>query len=172
MTEVNNQEDTSKGSYKSTDFESENFTNRIKLSHSDLSVDMNYDEKIDAYNPIEFHNYLSGNGGLELKASLPKNKKNRCLPDIQILSKFFLFCKDNFKGISAMIVFDDLTDFLEISPKDMLDNVSRPIRGQLIKELKTRISLDKYNKRVKQEFVSRNGAIQPSLSSNNHTQNY
>src|SRR5215217_6973557 len=138
---------------KTEDFQNENYTpERIKISHSDLSVDMNYDEKIDAYDPIPFFNYLDVKG-IELRATLPKNSRGKSLPDLQILSKFFMDCKDRFKGIPAKLIYDELTDYLEMNPKDMYENLSRTIKNQLLKELKQSISLDKYNKKVKQEFI-------------------
>lgn len=138
-----------------------------RISHSDLSVDMNYDDRIDAYDTTEFIAYVQDN--LErLKKNLP-TRKGKSLPDVQILSKFFIECKERFEGITAMIIFDVLTDYLDIKPEDMYNNIAKPIQSQLRKELAKKVSLDLYKKRVKNEFVTRNGAIQTSFSSRSMT---
>lgn len=140
-----------------------------KLSHSNLSEDMDYDEKIDAFNAAPFLDFINEEGD-KLRDSLPK-RKDKILPDIQILTKFFMDCKSRFPGISAMLIYDELTDLLGISPAEMWDNLPKQIKGQLVKELKGKVSLDKYNKKVNKEFISRNGAIQPSLNSTGHSAN-
>lgn len=137
-----------------------------RISHSDLSVDMNYDEQIDAFDRTDFVDYLLANLNV-LKKNLP-TRKGKSLPDVQVISRFFMECKTKFEGITAMIIFDELTEYLDISPELMYNNVARPIQNQLRKELAQRISLDTYKKRVKNDFVTRNGAIQTSFSSRSH----
>lgn len=133
-----------------------------RISHSDLSIDMNYDEQIDAYDKTEFIEFLD-NQIESLKNNL-RTRKGKALPDIQVISNFFMEAKEKFSGITAMIIFDELTDRLEMTPEQMYNNVARPIRNQLRKELAKVVSLDKYKKRAKKESVDLNGAVQMSFS--------
>ncbi|AFF28173.1 gp175 [Sphingomonas phage PAU] len=143
---------------------------QIKISHSDLSIDMDYDTLIDEYDKTEFLEYLK-----EVLPRLINNlpeRKGKVQPEIQVCSNFFIECKKKFPGITAMIIFDELTEVLEISPELLLANLAKPIKNQLIIELKRKISLDKYNKKVQKEFIERNGAIQPTFSSRFHNQTF
>lgn len=140
----------------------------IKISHSDLSIDEHYDEKIDEYDRTDFITYLK-DIEVEFLSNLPK-KNRKPIPELQICSKLFKECKDKFKGITAMIIYDEVSAIFELDSTLLYENLSKPIQRQLIKELKEKVSLDKYNKAIKNEFIERNGAIQPTFESKSHNQ--
>lgn len=143
--------------FKNTGFYEAERTN-IQLSHNDLSIDDNFDERNNSEKLIE--HLLAKDYDKYFKVQ----RQNQVTVDTKIANAIFIDCYEFAKyEMDTVQIFDTITDFFKIDSKHYFDKLVQKFRLQLHKDLRNRIELPKH--RIVKTRTNTGTVIQRSFQS-------